>query len=132
MKEGDVTCENVHIAHNHFHPDILLKFAACRMKEGNEKSPLWKKLDRETANSINLTSLDMFMKEFMLVLNQSSKDIGVYLISKGIERYLTALDVATTNPVALTPEEKVLMSSPLPTMTAPKHVRVLKIIREFG
>ncbi len=37
MKEGDVTCENVHIAHNHFHPDILLKFAAFRMKEGNEK-----------------------------------------------------------------------------------------------
>ncbi len=96
------------------------------------KSTLWKKLDRETANSINLKSLDMFMKEFMLVLNQSSKDIEVYLISKGIERYLTALDVATTNPVALTPEEKVLMSSPLPTMTAPKHVRVLKIIREFG
>ena len=37
MKEGDVTCENVHILHNHFHPDILLKFAAFRKKEGNEK-----------------------------------------------------------------------------------------------
>ncbi len=71
---------------------------------------------RETANTINLTSLDMFMKEFILVPSQcsaTSKDVEAYLMSKGIERLLTALDVPTTNSVALTPEENVLMSSPL-------------------
>ncbi len=93
MKDEDLTCENAHIAYHHFHPDILLKFAAFRKKEGNEKKHLWKKLDRETANSINLTSLDMFKKEFILVPNQSTKDVEAYLMSKGIERYLTALDI---------------------------------------